>query len=134
MELDTKQKVLLALYAEYQKDLPNMREIRADTLGLTKDVFNVAIEKLQNEGFIRDVNIAYAGRGPYPFDVKIDHCKLTRYGIEYVENKLQIEPTLSGTEKAKSVAKKVAEWGWEQGKDFCAKVLTELIKGSTGVQ
>jgi hypothetical protein len=81
MELDTKQKVLLALYAEYQKDLPNMREIRADTLGLTKDVFYVAIEKLQNEGFIRDANIAYAGMGPYPFDVKIDRCKLTRYGM-----------------------------------------------------
>ncbi|CAM5794870.1 hypothetical protein [Brevibacillus borstelensis] len=134
MDLDNKQKVLLALYTEYQKDLPMMRDIKADTLGLSRDVFNVAIEKLQNEGFIRDAAIAYAGRSPYPYDVRIENCKMTRYGIEYVESKLQIEPTLSGAEKTKGVAKKVAEWGWDQGKDFVAKVLAEVLKSSTGVQ
>jgi len=37
MELDTKQKVLLAIYMEYQKDIPNMSEaIRAETLGIEK--------------------------------------------------------------------------------------------------
>ncbi len=130
MELDTKQKVLLALYTEYQKDLPNMKEINAETLGLEKEVFIVAIVKLVNERLIKDVEFLKGGNGPYPRGMFIDGCKLTREGLEYVERKLQIEPTQSGVEKTRKVAKKLTEWGWEQGKDFAAKVTAEILKGA----
>lgn len=35
-ELDTKQKVLVAFYTEYQKDVPNMKEVTADAIGIKK--------------------------------------------------------------------------------------------------
>ena len=40
---DAKQLVLLAIYAEYQKDLPCMCEITPTGVGLEADVFNVAV-------------------------------------------------------------------------------------------
>ncbi|BAU28524.1 YjcQ protein [Aneurinibacillus soli] len=130
MELDTKQKVLLALYTEYQKDLPSMKRVNADMLGLEVNVFVVAIEKLNNEGMINDVQIIRGGQDPYPLAVRLDTTKLTRYGIEYVESKLDIEAKLSGPEKVKSVTKKLGEWGLEQVKDVVARIASETIKGS----
>jgi predicted ArsR family transcriptional regulator len=132
MELDTKQKVLLALYTEYQKDLPDMKAVSAEELGINREVFIVALDKLVNEGLITGVNFTKGGRSPHPLNAYVDGCKLTPYGLDYVERKLQIEPTLSGADKAKNVAKKLAEWGWEQGKDFAAKIAAELLKGATG--
>ncbi|MCP1355454.1 YjcQ family protein [Aneurinibacillus migulanus] len=131
MELDTKQKVLIALFTEYQKDLPNMRSIKAETLGLQRDVFNVAISKLVTEGYITDaLEIRLPGE-TYPA-YRLDDCKLTRDGIDYVQNKLEIEPTLSGVEKIKGVVEKLGQWGLEQVKEVVVKIASETIKGSIG--
>jgi gamma-glutamylcysteine synthetase len=53
---------------------------------------------------------------------------MSSYGIEYVENKFDIKPNLSGEEKVKKVLAGTAEWGWEQIKDIGAKVLAEMAK------
>lgn len=134
MELDTKQKVLLAIYLEYQKDLPEMKEnIRAQALQIDAEVFRVAIEKLQNEGLVKDANISYGGNGPYPLFVITDYIKMTTKGINYVESKLNIEPTLTGLEKAKEVAKNIGLWGLDQFKDFSARVIGEIAGKAIGM-
>lgn len=47
MKLGTKENVLLAIYIEYQKDLPDMGSVNNTALNMDIDVFNVALEKLQ---------------------------------------------------------------------------------------
>lgn len=39
MTLDTKQQVLLALYIEYQKDIPKMSEVTCTALNMDIEVF-----------------------------------------------------------------------------------------------
>lgn len=129
MEIDSKQKVLMAIYTEYQKDLPNMEQnVKADLIGLETEVFMTAIDKLINEGYITGVNILRAGRGNKIQAIILRDMMITRDGIDYVENKIGIEKTLSGSEKVKYISKKVAEAGWDKGSDLIAKVLAELIK------
>lgn len=128
MELDTKQKVLVAIYTEYQKDLPDMENsIKAKALGIPLKEFRVAIDKLQNENMINGANIISGGNSHIPIMVFTGNIKMTRYGIEYVEQKLDIEPTLSAMEKVKSVAEKAGKFGWEQIKDITVKILSEII-------
>ena len=130
MGLDTKQKVLIAVYTEYQKDLPDIGEkVRADVLNIDNEVFKVAIEKLENERLICDSNIIKGGSSTIWNTVMVDlkHTKMTPTGIAYVEDKLGIEKTLSGAEKVKYISSKIAEWGWEQFKDIASKTLMEII-------
>lgn len=129
MALDTKQKVLIAIYTEYQKDLPNMEEaITASNLGLKHDILKVALKKLTNENLISGVVFSNGGESVVPLLAAVDYCQMTGRGIDYVENKLDIQPSLSGTEKVTKVIEKTAEWGWEQIKDIGAKVLAEMTK------
>ena len=61
MKLDTKHQVLLALYIEYQKDLPKMSEVTCEKLNMDVDIFNMALKKLSTERYIEGLNIFAAG-------------------------------------------------------------------------
>lgn len=127
-ELDTKQKVLVAIYSEYQKDEPSMEEnITAVNLGISYDVFKIALNKLDNEGFIKGVKYAKVEENRI-INVYTKGLMMTRDGINYVEEKLGILPTMSSSEKLKEVTKKVTTWGYEELKDFVVKVTAEVIK------
>lgn len=128
-KLDTKQKVLVAFYTEYQKDVPNMRSITAESLGIEEEVYIIALQKLDNEGLISDVNFFDAMGSLRPVAVGLDYAMMTPDGLEYVETKLGIEPTLSGSEKAKEAIKKLGEWGLEQTKDVISKIASDIITG-----
>ena len=130
MKLDTKQKVLLAIYIEYQKDIPNIeQEVKADKLGIGLDEFKIAIAKLENEGLIRGTVISNMGNSKWGIGiVALDDTKMTPYGIDYVETKLGIDKTLNGMEKVQDMAKKSANWGWNEFKDITVKVLAEMGK------
>ena len=129
MEFDSKQKVLLAIYTEYQKDMPKMKDvIKAEVLGLERDVFKIALEKLENEGLITDIHFIRGGNSHIPNAVITDSVKMTNYGIEYVEEKLSIERTLTGEEKVKSILKSAVSWGWDQIKDIAARTLADMSK------
>ncbi|WP_052737876.1 YjcQ family protein [Bacillus sp. SA1-12] len=123
MELDKKQQVLVAIYTEYQKDLPNMSSVNHESLEMDEEIFVVALEKLLNEGLIIDVDFYLGG------DYSLQTTKMTSYGLNYVEEKLGIEPTLSGAEKVKEVAKQATQFGYNELKDFASKVVAELLKG-----
>jgi hypothetical protein len=128
LKLDTKQKVLIAIYTEYQKDLPKMEDnITPQKLGIPEEVFNVAIDKLQNEEFITGANISICNGQDYP-DVFVDFVKMTRSGIDYVENVIGIDKLLTGIDKVKIIITKMAEWGFDQLKDIAARTLSEMSK------
>ncbi|MGG0284107.1 hypothetical protein ABEY41_03050 [Peribacillus butanolivorans] len=121
-KLDTKQKVLLGFYTEYQKDIPRMIDINAELLGITQEQFKIAIKKLESEGLISGAG--YTVMGPITREIMV-----TPYGLNYVETKLGIDPTNSGEEKVKKLTGRVTEWGYNELKDFAVKVTAELIKG-----
>lgn len=129
MIFDAKQKVLIAIYTEYQKDIPDMNaNIKADLLGLSQDEFKAAMDKLDNENLINGAKFSRGGSNSIPLAVFIDNLKMTSKGIDYVEEKLQVNRTLTGTEKIKKIANDSASWGWEQFKDITSRTLAELIK------
>lgn len=134
MELDTKQKVLLSFYTEYQKDLPDMENnITPEVLGIDYKRFSIALEKLQSEGLIKEVVFQYGGNDPAPLMSWWDKAKMTREGINYIESKMAIEPTLTGLEKVKEVSHKAGIWGFEQIKELAAKVIAEIINKTVGL-
>ncbi|SHJ52600.1 YjcQ protein [Clostridium cavendishii DSM 21758] len=131
MELDSKQKVLVAIYTEYQKEDFDMRtNIKADVIGIEYQIFAKAIVKLINEEYITGVKLVRGGIGNKIHSILLDDMLITKEGIEYVESKIGLEKTLSGKEKAKHIGKKALEAGWDKGSDLAAKVIGELIKQS----
>ncbi|MEQ8192816.1 MAG: YjcQ family protein [Candidatus Eremiobacterota bacterium] len=129
MKLNTKQQVLVAIYMEYQKDIPDMSLINAEKLGIGQIEFNTAIDKLQNEGYINGVIFIRGGDTPIPLDVLLAETKITRDGLHYIEKKLTIEANLSGEEKVRNILEKVGSWGFTQLKEIASKTLAEVIKG-----
>ncbi|MBC9783533.1 hypothetical protein H1S01_03275 [Heliobacterium chlorum] len=128
-KLDAKQKVLLAIYTEYQKDIPDMTNVTPESIGISRSAFNVAISKLSNEGLIDKV-IAVSGDNEVEY--LMHKAMMSREGISFVESKASIEPTDNGNQKIKKLMEECLKWGWEQAKDICAKALAEMAKGTMG--
>ncbi len=125
MKLDTKQQVLLAFYIEYQKDLPNMKNVNNTKLNLDITVFNVALAKLENEGYIKGLLMFSADNDEF-YEVDVNNVKLTRDGIEYVENNFGINKELTAEDKLKYVIKKCGVLGLEALKMFGVEVIKTL--------
>jgi len=82
-----KDRILLAIYNEFQKDLPDMKyRITYDELHITKEEFYVGLEKLENEELIKDGN--YSKNGSKILLAFLDNVKPSVRGIQYVEQKL----------------------------------------------
>mgnify|MGYP000639956158 CR=1 FL=1 len=133
MELDVKQQVLVAIYTEYQKDIPMIHKtVTPNSLGIEKEKFDIAIVKLENEGYINSSKIV-TGKGRTEGNqwgivmVMLDSTKMTPYGIDYVEKVLEIDNTDSAKNKVSRVVDKCGSWGLEQLKDFGVRVLSEVI-------
>ncbi|MGY5239179.1 YjcQ family protein [Clostridium tertium] len=128
MKIDTKQKVLIAIYNEYQKDIPNMKEnVNSKKLGLESEVFSMSLVKLINEGLI--IGVKFTKGGGRILGTFLDNMMITSYGIDYVETKLGIEKTLDGFEKMKYIASKCVELGWSEAKDIFTTTLAKTIRG-----
>ncbi|UWS63299.1 hypothetical protein N2384_11130 [Bacillus paralicheniformis] len=121
-ELNAKERVLVALYLEYQKDLPMLENVDANSLGMSQQMFYEAIKKLENEGFL--INVKYTK----PYGVLLQFAYLSRFGINYVEEKLRIDEHLSKPEKLKEIARKLAKGGYNEIKDIAIKLAAELLK------
>lgn len=123
-KIDNKQKVLIAIYTEYQEDLPNMKDnINFKKLMMDQQIFNTALIKLENEKLITGVKKIMDGV------LWTDKIMMTSNGIEYVENKLGIEKTLSSSEKVKEVLGKSAKFGWNEAKDILTSTLAKIVRG-----
>ncbi|MBV4441138.1 YjcQ family protein [Clostridium tyrobutyricum] len=127
MELTNKQKVLLAIYIEYQKDAPDMdKNIKSNILGMPYNEFNIALDKLESEGLIKGTDFSRAGNRI--FISYVNNTKITPDGEKYVREKVGLSDILTGKEKIKHISKKIASAGWEQAKDIIARTLAEINK------
>lgn len=127
MELDSKQKVLVAFYTEYQKDIPNIKSITPELLEMDKATFHIAVLKLQNEELIHGAGISKGSRVEL-HRADIRDALPTSKGLEYVESKLDIGPDLTNAEKVKRAIEKTGAWGLVQFKDILSKIAAETIK------
>lgn len=86
--MNNKEKILLAIYHEYQKDMPNMNaNVTFDKLQLSQEEFNTDLEKLENEDLINGLRAA-RGSGKKIIMAFLDNVKINPRGIHYVEQKL----------------------------------------------
>jgi YjcQ protein len=93
--------VLIALYTEYQKDIPIMGSITSELIGLDQAQFNFVLSKLNDAGLITNIKVHYTKTTAYPLIV-YHNVSLTPLGIAFVEEKLGINPYEDGEEKSKS--------------------------------
>lgn len=127
MKFDTKQKLLIAIYIEYQKDKPNMEaNISGTVLVIEKGIFEIALKKLENEKLITGVRFTEGG-GKILIAWTRD-VMMSSLGIEYIENKIGLSNVLTGKEKVEFIFKNIGNWGIEQLKDVAAKTLVEMSK------
>lgn len=126
MMLDSKQQVLLALYMEYQKDIPKMQEITCTALDMDIEVFNIALYKLQNEGYINGLRTMSADNDKF-YHVDISGVILTRDGIELIENKFGLAKEFTAEEKLRHILKKCGAWGFMAMKMFGSTILENIL-------
>jgi hypothetical protein len=126
MEIDAKHKVLYALYAEYQKDVPDMPSVTFEVLEMESRAYKIALLKLQNEGFIDGFETFPPHTRMEPKAVILDSVMPTRFGIEYVEKKLEIEKSLTGHEKLKRLKEKFGSFGWEVLQGLAVNILSKF--------
>lgn len=97
-------------------------------LDMDSQVFRIAVDKLQSEGFIIGAKIHFPAGNPYP-DKLIPHfIKMTREGIEFVEEKMEIQRSWTSKEKVEDLKIKFGKLGWDALSDFAAKTLVEILK------
>lgn len=126
MTIDTKHQVLYALYSEYQKDIPDMESINAAVLDMEVPVFNAALLKLQNEGYIQ----GFDWRPPETMDARKiissyrKNIYLTRKGVEYVEKLASIAESMPSRKKIAELAKQVGLFGMDILKSFILSQIT----------
>ena len=112
MKLGTKEQVLLAVYMEYQKDLPKMEQINNTDLNMDIDVFHTALEKLENEGMICGVRRMAADNNRF-YCLVLDRMMITREGIGFVEEKFGIQKEATARDKLTYLIKKCGVEGWQ---------------------
>ena len=125
MTIDAKLTVLYALYGEWQKDLPQMNSVCASVLEMDGIVFNVAIFKLQAEGYITGAEFLYADQIPQPVSVLLDRVTLTQKGTDKVEADLKLTQR-TGKERAQSLADKAAQFGWQVLSQIIAAKIAQM--------
>ena len=125
MKLGAKEQVLLAIYTEYQKDLPNMTNVNNTALNMDIDVFHIALEKLQNEEYVKDVAFFASDNNRF-YTVDISKIKLTKNGIDFVEKCFGIKKELTAEDKLKYIIKQCGIYGYKALKDFGSTALSAL--------
>jgi hypothetical protein len=128
MELDAKHQVLFAVYAEYQKDVPEMKGLTFDALGMDKTVFVFALTKLENEGLINGLVVIPPSAFRNPSKIIVDGIFPTREGIEYVEAKLEIEKARTGAEKLRTLRERFGKLGWDILQSMVVDILSKIMR------
>ncbi|QNK46588.1 hypothetical protein H7F28_14520 [Brevibacterium sp. PAMC23299] len=100
--------------------------------GMDIDTFNIAILKLENEGFIHSVHFIRGGRKAYGIQaVRLDNALLTAQTVKYLEEKLdlELESVSNPEEKSRNILKRFKDNGFDRIENIIAKTIAELISG-----
>lgn len=128
MELDAKLQVLMAIYTEYQKDLPRIGDITPRSLGMNPRVFAMAVKKLQNEELIRGAHMHTPNNTPCPDGLSLLMALMTREGIEFVESKMDVPRGDAAKQKVELLQRRFRELGWDALAAFAGNVLAAMAQ------
>lgn len=81
MEFPAKQRMLLAIYAEYKKNSPDLGTLTPKSLDMAPAAFGVAVDLLESEGLIKGAVIVTGENCPIPKMVCLNNAKITQEGI-----------------------------------------------------
>jgi ankyrin repeat protein/predicted phosphodiesterase len=105
LELNNKEKILLLIYIEYQKDLFSMFMFKLkikeviNQLDISLQEFIIVVDKLQNEGYItgKNINTQYIN-----LDF-INTIKITKDGIKYIEELIEMKKVIHSQNKQNNI-------------------------------
>jgi hypothetical protein len=107
-QLDAKMRVLTAIYAEYQKDVPDMSNVNPRALRMDWPAFRAAVMKLQNEELIRGLIIRPPeAQLPDVEYVRMDGVLPTLDGLRAVEHFIETGEADTATERLERLKKAV---------------------------
>jgi hypothetical protein len=130
MDIDTKHKVLYAIYAEYQKDIPDMPSVTFEALGMDSRAYKIALLKLQNEGFIDGLETFPPHTKMEPKAVILDSMMPTRFGVEYVEEALEVQKSTTAVGKLRYLKDRFGKFGWEILQNVVSQILVNMVEKS----
>lgn len=124
--LSAKEKLLIAIFIEYQNDIPNMERLNFKELEIEGDVLHSALIKLQNEGLIHDFKPVTGGGRMISFDKRA--LMPTKEGLSWAEELLELTKEQTSIDKLNSAIKMLAAWGLDNIKDVAARTVAEILK------
>jgi hypothetical protein len=137
MKLSAKDKILVAIYIEYQKDIPDMDEaIKMEKLNLYNDEYLIGISKLENEGLINGARLIYGD--DCIIMAIMDDVMPSVCGLRYVEEKLLRDNNIGEQEddpesgNLRKVIRNATHFGWNEIKDIAARTLAEIYEKING--
>jgi len=90
MTHNIKERVLLAIYEEEQNDVPDlMGKTTYSALGIERNKFHIALQKLRNEGFINRDNVKFVEADGSIQGVIFNTTVMTKEGNEYARKLLK---------------------------------------------
>jgi len=125
MKLNADQQVLLAMYIECCKDLTNMGTVTFKNLGMEKEAFNEALNKINNKGYLINFHPVRDSRDKIVL-VWLHDVSLKRNAIKEAEDLLNSLKICK--ESAESTSFKIFKSIKEDATDIVAKYFTELSK------
>lgn len=95
MKLETKYSVLVGLYLEYVKDVPDLRSCNPDTLNIKPEAFYAALDKLQSEGLIKNVDLEYKAeflpeKPLWANAADWSNMRFTNEGVKFMQNHFDV--------------------------------------------
>lgn len=96
---DNKQRILIALYVEYQKDISNYNNLTAEIIKMNSEVFKQYISKLNKEELVLEcLNEDFSS-----------YYEPTLQGIDYIERLFHIGNSLSNIVKLERIGYELQE-------------------------
>ena len=128
-KLDVKLQVLLAIYAEYQRDIPNMDRVTHEALQVDAQAFRAALIKLQNEGLISGLVIEppKETRADRVRGVIRTHMLPTRAGLDEAEKYIATGQADTAKSRLTALISRAGLAGLDWVKDVAAGVLADVI-------
>lgn len=119
--LDIKDQVLMAIYLEDKNEPSNYeKNLTRYNLNISKKSFNSALIKLQQRGYINHLSVFYADNELA--NISWEKIYLTDAGEQRAEEKMNIDPALSNTEKIKKAILFFTEKGLSILVDYALRV------------
>ncbi|BBB89930.1 MAG TPA: hypothetical protein PKA28_07840 [Methylomusa anaerophila] len=119
------QKLIVALYAEANSPVPQLDAVNPGVLGMDTEAFNRAVNTLYTSGLVSGITVKFGDDDRQSERVYAKEVLLTRPGVDYVENLMEIDINSSKMDKLKKIALKAGKLGWSAVVTLAKRIMSE---------